>query len=36
VVGRISFDAKGDARVPSYDVVEWMDGAWRPPRQPDK
>ena len=36
VVGRISFDAKGDARVPSYDVVEWMDGAWRPPRQPDE
>jgi branched-chain amino acid transport system substrate-binding protein len=30
VIGRISFDETGDARVPSYDVVEWTDGAWRP------
>jgi branched-chain amino acid transport system substrate-binding protein len=30
VIGRISFDEKGNARVPAYDVVEWKDGAWRP------
>jgi hypothetical protein len=26
----VSFDEKGDARIPSYDVIEWKDGAWRP------
>ncbi len=30
VEGQLSFDEKGDARLPSYDVVEWKDGAWRP------
>ena len=30
VLGPVSFDEKGDARVPSYDVVTWKDGAWRP------
>ncbi len=32
VLGRISFDENGDARVPSYDIVEWREGAWRPPQ----
>ncbi len=30
VLGNVSFDENGDARVPSYDVVTWKDGAWRP------
>ncbi len=30
VLGPVSFDEKGDARVPSYDVLQWKDGAWRP------
>jgi branched-chain amino acid transport system substrate-binding protein len=30
VLGAISFDETGDARVPSYDIVTWKDGAWRP------
>lgn len=29
VLGPVSFDAKGDADVPDYDVVWWQDGAWR-------
>jgi branched-chain amino acid transport system substrate-binding protein len=29
VLGPIAFDGNGDARVPSYDIVEWKDGAWR-------
>jgi branched-chain amino acid transport system substrate-binding protein len=30
VLGSITFDQAGDARLPSYDVVTWKDGAWRP------
>jgi branched-chain amino acid transport system substrate-binding protein len=30
VEGPVSFDDKGDARVPSYDIVQWKDDAWRP------
>jgi branched-chain amino acid transport system substrate-binding protein len=30
VLGPLSFDAKGDADVPSYDIVWWKDGTWRP------
>ncbi len=30
VLGPIAFDDNGDAHVPSYDIVEWKDGAWRP------
>jgi branched-chain amino acid transport system substrate-binding protein len=30
VLGTVAFDENGDARVPSYDIVEWKDGAWRP------
>jgi len=30
VLGPVSFDEKGDADVPSYDIVWWKDGAWRP------
>lgn len=29
VVGRVRFDDKGDADLPSYDIVTWQDGAWR-------
>lgn len=29
VLGSISFDDRGDANVPSYDVLWWKDGAWR-------
>jgi branched-chain amino acid transport system substrate-binding protein len=29
VLGRVSFDAEGNADVPSYDIVWWTDGAWR-------
>lgn len=29
-LGRITFDAKGDAVIPSYLVCAWRDGAWRP------
>jgi len=28
-LGRVSFDDKGDADLPSYDVVTWRAGAWR-------
>jgi branched-chain amino acid transport system substrate-binding protein len=30
VLGPLSFDEKGNADVPSYDIVWWEDGAWRP------
>jgi branched-chain amino acid transport system substrate-binding protein len=30
VLGSVSFDERGDARLPSYDVVTWKYGAWRP------
>jgi branched-chain amino acid transport system substrate-binding protein len=30
VMGPIAFDEAGDARIPSYDLVTWKDGAWRP------
>jgi branched-chain amino acid transport system substrate-binding protein len=30
VLGDIAFGENGDARLPSYDIVEWKDGAWRP------
>lgn len=30
VLGPVSFDEKGDARIPSYDIVEWKNGVWRP------
>lgn len=29
-LGPITFDSKGDARVPSYLVSTWRDGAWKP------
>ena len=29
VIGRVAFDEKGNADVPSYDTVWWKDGAWR-------
>lgn len=29
-LGRITFDAKGDAVIPSYLVCAWRNGAWRP------
>lgn len=29
VLGRVSFDAKGDGDVPAYDIVWWKDDAWR-------
>lgn len=29
-LGRIMFDAKGDAVIPSYLVSAWRDGAWKP------
>lgn len=29
-LGRIVFDAKGDAQLPSYQVNAWIDGAWKP------
>jgi branched-chain amino acid transport system substrate-binding protein len=29
VLGRLTFDAKGDAELPAYDIVWWSDGAWR-------
>jgi branched-chain amino acid transport system substrate-binding protein len=29
VLGRLTFDPKGDAELPAYDVVWWNDGAWR-------
>jgi branched-chain amino acid transport system substrate-binding protein len=32
VLGPLSFDEKGDARIPSYDIVVWRNGAWRAPR----
>jgi branched-chain amino acid transport system substrate-binding protein len=28
VLGRVHFDAKGDAEMPSFDVLTWRDGAW--------
>ena len=27
VLGRLTFDEKGNAEVPSYDIVWWTDGA---------
>ncbi len=30
VLGKVSFDAAGNADVPSYGIVRWRDGAWRP------
>lgn len=33
-LGRITFDAKGDAGIPSYLVSAWRDGAWRPVSAP--
>jgi branched-chain amino acid transport system substrate-binding protein len=30
VLGPVSFDEQGDADAPSYDIVWWNDGAWRP------
>jgi branched-chain amino acid transport system substrate-binding protein len=35
LVGRITFDAKGDAVVPSYLVGAWRDGAWKPAAAPE-
>jgi branched-chain amino acid transport system substrate-binding protein len=32
VLGRLTFDAKGDAELPAYDMVWWGDGAWRAQR----
>jgi len=32
VVGRLTFDDKGNAEVPGYDIVWWSDSAWRPRR----
>jgi branched-chain amino acid transport system substrate-binding protein len=32
VLGSLAFDEKGDARIPSYDVVVWRNGTWRAPR----
>jgi branched-chain amino acid transport system substrate-binding protein len=29
VLGRLTFDSKGDAELPAYDTVWWSDGAWR-------
>jgi ABC-type Zn uptake system ZnuABC Zn-binding protein ZnuA len=29
IVGRVAFDEKGNADVPSYDIVWWKKGAWR-------
>jgi branched-chain amino acid transport system substrate-binding protein len=29
VLGPLSFDADGDADVPSYDILWWADGGWR-------
>jgi branched-chain amino acid transport system substrate-binding protein len=29
VIGPLSFEVSGDARVPSYDVVVWRRGSWR-------
>lgn len=29
-LGRITFDAKGDGRLPSYEVREWRNGLWQP------
>ncbi len=29
VLGRLTFDDKGNAEVPAYDIVWWTDGAWR-------
>ncbi|MDO9381948.1 MAG: ABC transporter substrate-binding protein [Hyphomicrobiaceae bacterium] len=34
-LGRITFDAKGDADVPSYLVSAWRDGAWKPAAAPE-
>jgi branched-chain amino acid transport system substrate-binding protein len=33
VLGRLTFDPKGDAELPAYDIVWWRDGAWRSRRQ---
>ena len=33
-LGRITFDAKGDADIPSYSVSAWRDGAWKPAAAP--
>lgn len=33
-LGRITFDAKGDAVVPSYFICAWRDGAWKPVATP--
>ncbi len=30
VLGALSFDAEGNANVPSYGIVRWKDGDWRP------
>jgi len=32
VLGRLTFDEKGNAEVPAYDIVWWTDSAWRPRR----
>ncbi len=29
VLGRLTFDDKGNAELPSYDIVWWSDGDWR-------
>lgn len=29
VLGRLTFDDKGNAEVPAYDIAWWTDGAWR-------
>jgi branched-chain amino acid transport system substrate-binding protein len=29
VLGRLTFDDKGNAELPGYDIVWWSDGAWR-------
>jgi branched-chain amino acid transport system substrate-binding protein len=34
-LGRITFDAKGDAVIPSYFVGAWRDGAWKPAAAPE-
>jgi hypothetical protein len=34
-LGRITFDAKGDANIPSYLVSAWRDGAWKPAAAPE-
>lgn len=33
VLGRITFDENGNADLPSYDIVWWKDGAWRPKKK---